>query len=349
MNIIDILNKIKQNQSLSADEDKALATFVGLVNNPNKVPEQGAEEFATAQELSSQMQESLTDYLKSDSYKDSVKQLKKELRAKKATKAASDFLNLGLGLSDLATSDRQIKMSERGIRNLSRPNIPIPTGADPSLTQALTQAEQDIATSGARAIGPAQLQILDQYLKDIGTAKTASTGQASQFGSLAQLASLRRNRAAQGLIPIADQARQSAIRNRNDLLRTKQFERQNNFNNQIATANLLENRFNADASAVGNLGAAGRTNRRTSLENLAGALPGIIGGASGVFGIGGEADTPVGASGRPVFNYGGDSFEVYDFNPNRTLGFGPEIDTYADRINRDLFSRFSNPTIDLKF
>lgn len=314
--ILNILSKISKGEKLSVDDNKALTEFLAYTENPDKLPQDKQAEFDSASALANEMSDSIQAYVSSDTYKKAQESIQKQIKADKITGATAEILNLGLSIGDLVTSGNQIRSADRGISNLKRPSIPTPPGVDPALSQALVGAERDINLAPGRAIGPAQLQVMDQYLKDINTAKTASTGQASNFGALAQVASTRRNRASQSLAPIAEQARQNAIGNRNNLLGIKGNQRQNDFSNRLAATRLQEDRYNRDAQALGALGSAGRTNRQTAFNNLASVLPSVLGGASqldlgGLFG----------------------SSQIGD-------AFGPEIAGYADKIQNDLYSRF---------
>lgn len=201
-------------------------------------------------------------------YKEQVLQLAQDAEKGRLSQTLTNTLNTIVAGVDIASSLRQIREANKGSRRLPAVQRPVAPGADEGLSQAIRQA-QEATFDQSRSLAPAQLQILDQYMRDLNNARTASTGQAGVYGVLAQTAANRRNRSALDLIPMADQVRRADQGRLDNLLAQRRAETQQQYENTASLYptdlyynNLQEQRF-------GDLGATGRTNLRTSLPNFA--------------------------------------------------------------------------------
>lgn len=161
--------------------------------------------------------------------------------------------NLGLtaiAIDQVATANKQ---------QLTRPSIPAVPGLSPELSQRLYEAQRGVVDPSA-AINPARQGIQDAYQTALGQAQIASGGQAGSYQAMANLANVERMRAALQLAPIAQQVRMQNQGVLNDLTGQRLQERQNMFQNQLATSQMAFDQYGQDAAAVGALGQAGRTN-----------------------------------------------------------------------------------------
>lgn len=202
-------------------------------------------------------------------YKEQVLQLAQDAERGRLSDKVTQGLNVLLAGTDIATSLGQIGAARGAERRLQQPQRPTVPGRDPALQRAISQAEGGTFDQ-QRALAPAQLQILDQYLADLDVARRVSTGQASQYGALAQTAANRRQRASLGLVPLQDQIRRQEQARLDALIGQRMGETQQRYEN---VANLYPTeRYYSDLEAqrIGALGAQGRVNLRTALPAFAG-------------------------------------------------------------------------------
>jgi hypothetical protein len=179
-------------------------------------------------------------------------------------------INLILGGTDIANSINQIQEGKKGARK-PRPARPAIPQKSVLLQQALRQAQEGTMDAG-RALLPVQAQIQDQYQNDIANAKTASTGQAGNFGAYAQLAADRRNRAALQMAPIQDDIRAREQARYDNLLGMDINENQQMFNNQNDLYGQDLYQYNQEQRNYGALQSQGRENLRNSLYSFGGNL-----------------------------------------------------------------------------
>jgi hypothetical protein len=184
-------------------------------------------------------------------------------------------VNLALSGVDIATSMGQVKAGDRARRALQAPQRPAPLTADPRLSKALSDAGNG-KFDAAKALSPAQLQILDQYLSDMNTAKTVSGGQSGVYGALAQTAANRRNRSSAELAPFYDEFTRKGQERYDSLLQQKLNENQNIQQSKASLYPYDLQQYQNQVQAAGELGAAGRQNLRSSLGALGNFAPSIV-------------------------------------------------------------------------
>lgn len=220
---------------------------------------------------------SATDALRnSPEGKAAMNEVLQEKKSDRFAKRYRPFFNAVLAGADIATSLSQIRQSNNASRGLVKPALPSAPSIDPALNDALYRAQTGTYDS-ARAGAVAKQGILDQYLRDIDVAKTVGGGQSSNFGSLAQVASLRRDQALKGLIPLTDAVRAREEGRVDNLLGVRSNLQQQNFQNRLGLSKLAFDQYNLDAGAVGALGATGRLNLRNSVGSLVNQIPDIAG------------------------------------------------------------------------
>lgn len=226
-------------------------------------------------------------------------------------KNLNELVRSGLGaVGDLMSrkiSKDQIKLSDSQLKKIKRPTAPNTIQPNKLIDKVTNRAEQDRLSASAM-LAPAQNQIVDQYFQDLNAAKTASTGQASQFGTLANVAAQRRNRSAERLVPAAIQARQAADDRLASMVPYSLYDDLNQFNSQMGVYEQELGQYNQDMEAAGLLGATGRSNLLNSNRSLLSSIADL---------------------GEGIAKY------------SNTLGFGPEIDDFASTVDQSLVDYMS--------
>lgn len=213
-------------------------------------------------------------------YKEKLLKIATDQKAGEKASRISEGINLVLAGTDIANSISQIRASKSAERKSTKPGRPAIPQRDVRLQQALRTAQEGTFDQ-ERAIAPVRAEIQDQYQADLANAKTAATGQAGAFGSYAQLAADRRNRAALNLAPIQDQIRAREQQNYQNLLGQQMGETQQRFQNQADLYGQDLGQYNMDQQAIAGLGSQGRSNLRNSLYNLGGQVGNFAGGNYG--------------------------------------------------------------------
>lgn len=227
-------------------------------------------------ELSREALDASTKLLFQDpAYKESLVDLAKEAEQGKLSEKITTGLNIALAGTDIISSIGQVKAADRSTRRARRPTRPTPLTASPELANAITQAQAG-NFDAARALAPAQLAILDNYLSDLNMARTASTGQAGTYGALGQVASTRRNRASAELAPIADSITARNQARLDDLLTMKLRENANIQQSQSQAYPYDVQQYQFDLESANNQRNAGMGNLRSSVDMLATQLPQTI-------------------------------------------------------------------------
>ena len=298
----ELLNKIQNGEKLTDDEMKQLSLALarnnaGLANGL----------FQTSQ----QFQDFLGAFQNTPAAKDAQGRWSRLLKAQDVSQAVTAGAKLLQGIINTGVGISQTKRSDAALRDLNQPGLPGLPRRQESLSNALKMADRDIMDA-ASTVNPARIGILDQYLKDLGVAQTASTGQAGAYGSMAQAAAVRRNQALNQLSPQVIAARQAANANKTNLLGMQQQQDQQMFANQLALSDRRQQIYNQRLNAAGQLGATGRMNTITGIGNVLGALPGLAGMA-----------TQMGVFGTP-----------------QVTGYGPEIDAYNEQLDFNLSDRY---------
>lgn len=208
-------------------------------------------------------------------YKNEIIDLAKEVEKGKTSEKIATGLNIALAGTDILTSIGQVKSADQATRRSRRPSHPAPLTPSPELANAITQAQSG-NYDAVRALAPAQLALLDNYLSDLNVAKTASTGQAGTYGALGQVASNRRNRGAVELAPVGDAITARNQSRLDNLLGMKLNENANIQQSQSQFYPQELNQYQLEQQAAGQLGSTGRTNLRESLTGLGQFLPQTI-------------------------------------------------------------------------
>jgi hypothetical protein len=275
-----IVERLRAGKPVSKEEMKHFTSYsqdvdeVKLAKIRTKLSSSEGLKNLTDQDVSDYIDEAKK-ALTSDTYKDQTLELAKDAQEGRTSDKVAQGLNTVLAGIDIGTSINQINQGKKLAAGNVRPNRPLAPGRDPYLAQALNQAQLGTMDQ-SKALAPAQLQILDQYLSDLNNAKTASAGQAGIYGALGQEAANRRNRASLDLVPLADQIKAREQGRYGDLLQMRQNETQNNFQNQAQFYPSDLAQYNLTNQMAGNLSSQGRVNLRNSLANAGQSIPDIV-------------------------------------------------------------------------
>jgi hypothetical protein len=276
-----LIRKVRSGEALNKQELAFVVEFKQDVDTGalDKIKDRDAYKKLTPEEQGELSQEALdasTKLLFQDpTYKEDLISLAKDAEQGKVSEKIATGLNIALAGTDIITSIGQIRGAKDAAKRSRRPSRPAPLTASPELQNAIVQAQQG-NFDAVRALAPAQLAILDNYLSDINQARTASTGQAGNFGALAQVASGRRNRASAQLAPIADTITARNQSRLDNLLGLKLQENQaiQQSGAQFYPTDIQQYQF--DQVAAQNDRVAGQQNLRSSLTGLGSQLPQLL-------------------------------------------------------------------------
>lgn len=273
---LKILRDIRAGKAPSKGDLKFFSTFTYDVDEKALEELKNSPEFKDlpADQVSQAMQDSFLLAVQQPEYREDMIDIAKENTKTELGKNIAAGLNLALGATDVLNSASQVRAANRAARRLQRPSRPAALTADPLLGAALEDA-RDQTGEVSRALAPAQMGLLDNYLSDLNVAKSVSGGQAGTYGALSQVASNRRNRGAVELAPIADQVARRGEMRYDQLLAQKLQENQAIQQSQAQYYPTDVYQYGQDAESVASLGATGRQNLRDSIGATAGFLPEI--------------------------------------------------------------------------
>jgi len=212
---------------------------------------------------------------KDPEFRAQVMDKKNQAKFEKALGLASDIIVTGAEISDAKEQIRQAEMEEA---KLQKPTGPTPYKKNKKLQAALRRAEQDLAGEGDAAyLSPYERALQDQYTKDLGVAKTASTGQAGAYGALGQQASSRRLAGAREMVPLLSQKRQQDMSNVQNLIGADISENQYMKNQQLKRYATDLEQYNVDRDLISRTGSAGMVNRAMGRRSLGKQIAGMLG------------------------------------------------------------------------
>lgn len=272
-----IIRLIREGQAnkLSKADYKFFSTFTFNVDKEAIEKLQQTEDFKdlSKEEIDAALRNSFLLAAQNPEFREGVLTAAQDIEEKELAGKITNALNIGLAGADIATSIGQIQAGNRAARNLRRPERPAPLTADPLLDNAISEASRGTSVDAARAMSPAQLQILDQYLADLNTAKTVAGGQAGTYGSLAQVASTRRGRRAAELAPMYDEIVRRGEQRYDQLLAQKLQQNQAIQQSRAQMYPYDLQQYGYDSRAAAELGAVGRSNLRSSVGSFANFVP----------------------------------------------------------------------------
>lgn len=273
-----LARKLQNGETVTKDEVKFIIGFKQGVDTGalDKIKDKAEFKKLTPEEQSELTTEALDASTKllfqSPNYKETLISLAQDAEQGKLSEEITSGLNLALAGTDIITSINQINQGNKAARRSRRPTRPAPLTASPELANAISEA-QNGNYDAIRALAPAQLANLDNYLSDLNVAKTASTGQAGAYGALAQVASNRRNRGNLELAPIYDSISTRNQQRLDELLRMKLNENQAIHQSQSQFYPTDVAQYQLEQQTAGQVGAQGRANLRSSLAGFAQEIP----------------------------------------------------------------------------
>jgi hypothetical protein len=188
---------------------------------------------------------------------------------------ANDIITTGAEISD---AKEQIRQSEKAIDELQKPTTPSALTKNPKLKAAMRRAELDLAGEGDAAfLSPYERAAQDQYAKDIAVAKTASTGQAGAFGSMAQTAAQRRRQGSRELVPLLQQKRQQDFANMQGLIGQDIQEDQFINRSNLSRYGQELGQYNLERGIAGRVGSAGRLNKALGRRTMGNRITDLLG------------------------------------------------------------------------
>jgi len=270
-----ILNKNMKGQKVSKEDTDFFIQYMPYIDEGHmkRIIEQGtAEGKWTADEVNNAMQQMTLAQITKPEYKQKLMDFANTKEAGRMAGTVRNALNTALSAVDIGMSAAQISGANRALRRSQRPNRPAPLTKDPTLQAELESARQGTLDT-ARALAPAQQELLDTYRAELNQATTASTGQAGVRGALGQAAAGRRARGAQQLVPMADTIRAREQARVNDLLRMNQAENAaiQQSQAQFYPTDMLT--YMREQEFAGNALAQGRQNLRAGIGNVVQSAP----------------------------------------------------------------------------
>jgi hypothetical protein len=256
--LLDKLQK-EDNYTLSSAEQEK------LMRAANYLKKGGKFGMASAEEISNIFNIAVQGASNKESFLDRLERRQK--RGELAEELSAGF-NVIKDLAGLGASMGQIRQSNRTLRGLRRPGLPTPPTEDPELQNAIYNAQQG-TMNAARQVQPMVEGLNQQYAQDLGLARDISGGQASTYGALGQLASLRRSRGLAETAPLVDNIRAREQARLDNLLARRQGFRQQDFQNRLGLGELALNQYNQDIGAAGIQGQIGREHLFNTMGNLA--------------------------------------------------------------------------------
>jgi predicted nucleic acid-binding Zn ribbon protein len=204
---------------------------------------------------------------------------KENMSAKNAdrfTKRYKPFFSLLQQGVDIGSAIGQINTAKDASGRLVRPVIPQPSGIDPALNNEIRNA-QAATFDSARALAPAQQEIASAYNQSDVVDKAISGGQSAVYGARRQKASIERMRAGLQLPAIADEIKRREQSRLSQLIGMRQQAAIGNDQTRMTGARMATDQYNSDVTAIGQLGAQGRTNLRNTMTTLPDNLLGSAG------------------------------------------------------------------------
>jgi len=202
--------------------------------------------------------------------------LEKKMKRGEIAEELSAGLGVAKDLFQLGVGARQISESNRTLRGLKRPALPGLPSKDRTLSNAISEAQRG-TMDAARAVEPARQGIERGFGTDLAAARGAVGGQSGAYGSLAQTAALRRNRAFGEIAPMIDSIRAREQGRLDQLLGQRLDQRQQDFRNRFNLYDEANQNYVQDAGAAAELGLAGRENLYGAVGNLSGSLANLGG------------------------------------------------------------------------
>jgi hypothetical protein len=274
---LKILRDVRAGKTVSQADARFFTKFTYTADKATIKAVQDAKVFGDVDEAQAEtaIRDTFLEFVQNPVYKSEVEDIIKSNYQEQFVGKATAGLNVALAGLDIATSIGQINESKRGLKRSRRPTAPAPLTAEPLLKKAISDASRGNYDT-VRALAPAQLAQLDQYLSDMNQAKSVSGGQAGTYGALGQVASNRRGRGNLELAKIGDAMNRENQQRSDNLLGMKIGENAAIQNSQAQQYPYDLQQYRFDQDQAGAVGVAGRQNLRSSLTGASQNLPQIM-------------------------------------------------------------------------
>jgi ribosome-binding factor A len=232
--------------------------------------------FIPAADLDAELNSILQARMNDPKFKEMLNDLQRKQSSDKIAAKVAPMMQAALAGTDITTALNQTRSARRaglGLRRPIRPNM----RTSRELQLAIDDARSRTNQVDSNVTNALKLNNLDSYLADLQNAKTASTGQAGIYGSVAQAAINRRNRSNLAMAPVMQQMLQQNRARYDELLgqQLSEQDRMNKLNLGMYGQDMYQ--YNRESEAIGNLEATGRSNTRNALYNMSNIAPGLIG------------------------------------------------------------------------
>jgi hypothetical protein len=306
-----IIESLQKGNGLTPENISKLVRFQR--SNPQFIP---------AADMTAQLQQLQQDWMNDPKYKDLLDQAQRKQKSDKIAAEVAPFMQAVLAGTDIGTALSQVKSARRAGLGLRRPVRPT-MGRSQELQSAIDDARMRANQVDPNVMNSLKLNNLDSYMADLQNAKTASGGQAGLYGSLAQAAINRRNRANLASAPLAQQMLAQNRARYDSLLGQQQQEQARLNQNSLYQYNVDLGQYNNEAQAIGALESRGRSNTRNALYNMSNLAPNLIGRLS-------TMRSPIIQGAQPRFKP--DTYEL-----------GPENQAYLDALQGSTVQGLYNP------
>ncbi|KKN46959.1 hypothetical protein LCGC14_0667830 [marine sediment metagenome] len=177
--------------------------------------------------------------------------------------------------ANISESKRQIREGQEAADALVEPALPAPQTKSKELESALEDARRD-KSGRPIELDPILQRNLDLLQSNLGTARTASAGQASTYGALGQNAINQARRANLAAIPSIASVQREKQGEYNRLLGASVGEDTNIYRSNLALSKQMNDRYLTEAQAAGGAIGAGRYNLALSRQGLGQGLGSMV-------------------------------------------------------------------------
>lgn len=244
-------------------------------------------------------------------------------------KGLQDAYGLFVNIAETSDVKQQRLEADKQLAQLEEPAAPIVPKVPESLSENVERSRRELSQepTGFVAAREKNLQLLS---KAINNAKTASTGNASTFGSMAQGAINQARQSSNELGGMQVQDRQRRIGNLNNALRLEEASKMGRTNQRINIYGQQLENYNQLAGAVGLLGQDSRNNALQNRRNYADIIPGIS-----------KFTADLGYGAGKLFNKGGDEQSLDPGEATKIQEVRDFQGTYQDSLSEG-YNRNSN-------
>lgn len=249
-----------------------------------------------------------------------IDKLKAKVKRGETTEKFANIFDTVINTGKIGVALSQINQSKQSLEGLTPPTLPVTPNADPRLNAAIYQAQQGTFDT-SRALAPISREIRNRRAAGEYAARQMAGGQQGTYGAANQLNQIAADKLTGDMGPIIDNIRAREQGRVDQLLNRSQQERQQNFQNRLGIYDRGMEQYNAQTSAAGALGSAGRQNLWEGIGGLgsnAAVMAGNISGNKYLDDMNRQANVNLNQSMDSGYTGGGWNPYV----PNRGVGYG---------------------------